>query len=213
MIYRVAAKTVDRVLSAAVLFAAVAAVFLAAGAAQAEAWTADAAHTEVNFTVNHFFTPVTGSFSDFEITLDYDSENPEKSTVEARIKVASIDTGNGRRDDHLRSPDWFDAETHPYLTFKSTSVRTQGENQLIALGQLTIRGESHQIELPISLLGVRQIPEPMRQMLGGSTQVASFRAATAVDRKDFQVGVGDWAGTMVVGGQVEIEIALEAHLR
>ena len=213
MTHRIAAKTIDRALSAAVLFAATAAILLAAGAAQAATWTADAAHTEVNFSVSHFFTPVTGSFSDFEIALDYDSEHPEKSTVEAQIKVASIDTGNSRRDDHLRSADWFEAETYPYMTFKSTSVRKNGEHGLIARGQLTIRGESREIELPISLLGLRQIPESMRPMLGGSSQVASFKAVTAVDRESFQVGVGDWAGTMVVGGEVAIEISLEAHLR
>ncbi len=200
-------------LSIAVLSAALGAALLLPGAAHAVSWTADSMHTEIGFSVSHFFTPVRGSFRDFEIELDYDAENPENSTVEARIEVASLDTGNSRRDEHLRSADWFEAETHPYMTFKSTSVRQNGDNGLIARGLLTIRGESHEIELPISLLGVRQIPEAMRPMLGGSTEVASFKATAAVDREDFNVGVGDWAGTMVVGGEVEIEILLEAHLR
>lgn len=208
MIYRM-----TRILSLATLSTALGVALFVPGVAGAATWTADSAHTEIRFSVDHFFTPVHGAFRDFEIELDYDAENPENSTVEARIQVASLDTGNTRRDEHLRSADWFEAETYPAMTFKSTSVRRNGESGLIARGQLTIRGESQEIELQISLLGVRQIPEPMRPMLGGSTEVASFKATAAVDREDFQVGVGDWAGTMVVGGEVEIEILLEAHLR
>ena len=60
-------------------------------------WSSDAAHTEINFSVTHFFTPVTGRFEDYEITLDYDAENPEKSSLEALIAVASINTGNAQR--------------------------------------------------------------------------------------------------------------------
>jgi len=116
-------------------------------------WSTDAAHTEINFSVKHFFTPVTGSFGDYEIDLDYDAENPEKSRIEARIAVASIDTGNEKRDNHLRSGDWFEADKHPYITFKSTSVRQVEENKLIASGPLTIKGKSQQVELPIRLKG------------------------------------------------------------
>ncbi|MFQ5526950.1 MAG: YceI family protein [Thermoanaerobaculia bacterium] len=173
-------------------------------------WSSDAAHTEINFSVDHFFTPVTGSFADYEIELDYDAENPELSTVEARIEVASVSTGNEKRDNHLRSGDWFEAEKHPYITFKSTSVRQVSDNQLIARGPLTIKGTSQQVELPITLLGRQMIPEPMQAMIGAK-EVASFEATTSIDRGDFGVGVGNWATTMVVGGEVDIEILLEAH--
>jgi len=189
-----------------------AAISLATGAPSAAAtWSVDSAHTEVNFSVKHFFTPVTGSFQDFEVVLEYDSENPEKSTVEAKIPVASIDTGNEKRDNHLRSADWFEADKYPYITFKSTSVKANGNGQLVARGLLTIKGESHEVDLPITLLGKQDIPEQMQQMLGGTTQVASFKASTAVDRSEYGVGVGSWAATMVVGGDVNIEILLEAH--
>ena len=196
--------------------AALLVVAMICSVAQAEAattttWSADAAHTEINFSVNHFFTPVTGSFEDFEVDLAYNAEHPEKSTVEARIKVASVNTGNDKRDNHLRSADWFEADNHPYMTFKSTSVRKVGDNQLIASGPLTIKGQSHDVELPITLLGTQMIPEQMQQMLGGTKNVASFQASTAIDRGDFGVGVGDWAATMVVGSDVTIEILLEAH--
>lgn len=175
------------------------------------AWSADPAHTAINFSVKHFFTPVKGSFEDYEIELDYDPKNPEKSTVEARIAVASVNTGNETRDDHLRSADWFEADKHPYMTFKSTSVRKAGKNKLIASGPLTIKGTSHQVELPITLLGNQMIPPPMQEMMGGAKEVASFQASTSIDRGEFGVGVGSWAATMVVGGEVDIEILLEAH--
>ena len=195
-----------------VALALVAAATMVSSAAPAEShtWKVDPAHTEINFSISHFFTPVTGSFEEFEVDLDYDAENPAHSTVEARIKVASINTGNQRRDDHLRSADWFEAETHPYMTFKSTSVQADGD-VLLARGLLTIKGQAHEVELPIKLLGRQPIPEPMREMLGGTREVASFEASTAVQRKEFGVGVGNWAQTMVVGGEVEIQILLEAH--
>lgn len=177
----------------------------------AGAWYTDGAHTEINFSVKHFFTPVTGSFADYEIDLDYNPEEPDKSSVEARIKVASVNTGNEKRDNHLRSGDWFEAEKYPYMTFKSTSVRQVSENTLVATGPLAIKGKSQEVELPITLLGTQDIPEQMQQMLGGTKKVASFQASTAIDRGDYGVGVGNWAATMVVGGEVSIEILLEAH--
>jgi len=177
------------------------------------AWGVDAAHTEVNFSVTHFFTPVTGTFRDFEVTLNYDASYPENSTVEAKIAVASVDTGNERRDNHLRSADWFETDKYPYMTFKSTSVRKISADRLVARGELTIKGQSREVELPITLLGVKQIPEQMQEMLGGSREIASFKAAMSIVRGDYDVGVGSWAANLVVGDDVGIEILLEAHNR
>ena len=189
-----------------------AAISLATGASSGAAiWGVDSAHTEVNFSVKHFFTPVTGSFDEFEIKLDYNEDNPANSSVEVKIPVTSINTGNEKRDNHLRSGDWFEAEKYPYITFKSTSVKSNGNGQLVARGQLTIKGESREVDLPITLLGKQDIPEQMQEMLGGTKEVASFKASTAIDRADYGVGVGNWAATMVVGGDVAIEILLEAH--
>lgn len=179
--------------------------------AGADDWVVDAPHTEVNFSVNHFFTPVTGAFDDFEVTLEYDAEHPENSTVEARIAVASVNTGNDRRDDHLRTGDFFAADEHPHITFRSTSVRKTADGNLVARGPLSIRGATKEVELNIELLGVQPIPPEMREMLGGAQEIASFRASTSVDRGDFGVGTGSWAATMVVGGTVDIDILVEAH--
>jgi polyisoprenoid-binding protein YceI len=177
----------------------------------ADAWNVDKAHTEINFKVNHFFTPVSGTFSDFDIDLQYDAANPANSSVEVRIAVASVNTGNTDRDEHLRSEDFFEAGTHPHITFRSTSVRQVSADQLVATGPLTIKGVSQTIDLPIRVLGVQEIDEEMRPMLGGVTRVAGFAADTRIRRQDFGVGVGNWAATLVVGGNVDIEIAVEAN--
>lgn len=174
-------------------------------------WNVDAAHTEINFSVRHFFTPVTGSFSDFEVDLDFDPEYPEGSSVSVKIAVASVDTGNEKRDNHLRSADWFEVEKYAYMTFESSSVERVADNQFLAKGTLAIKDVKRQVEVPITLLGVKEIPEGMRDMLGGVARVASFQATTELDRRDFGVGVGSWAETAIVGAGVEISIALEAN--
>lgn len=192
------------------LAVAVAGLTLAAAPAP-EDWNVDTTHSAVTFSVKHFFTPVNGSFSDYEVELVYDAENPANSTVNARIAVASVDTGNEDRDAHLMSADFFDAATYPYITFRSTSVRQASPEQLVATGELTIKDVTRTVELTIDRLGQRELPEQVSRMLGGITRVASFEAGTSIDRRDFGVGVGDWAATLVVGGDVDIEIALEAN--
>ncbi len=180
--------------------------------ATAASWTVDNSHSEVNFSVNHFFTPVTGGFGDFEIDLDFNEDDPAASSVSATIQVASVDTGNERRDGHLRTADFFDADSYPTITFESTSVRAEGDS-LIATGNLTIRDQTREVELPIQILGTREIPEEMRGRMGGSEKVAGFKADLAIDRGDYGVGSGNFAATLVVGGEVSIELLVEAHLR
>jgi polyisoprenoid-binding protein YceI len=181
--------------------------------ATAATWSVDKAHTEVNFSVKHFFTPVNGSFGKWDIDLQYDAENPEKSTVTATIDIASVTTGNETRDNDLRSGNWFEIETYPTMTFKSTKVEKVGDNKLVAHGVLSIKGHEQEIELAIAHLGTKQIPAEMQPMLRGSKQVASFEATTSIDRGDYEVGVGNWAATVVVGDKVDITILLEAHQR
>ncbi len=209
-------KTIDlqSSLRGSVRASALAFALLGSSAAAGPAgWGIDRVHTEINFSVDHFFTPVSGSFGEFEVDLKYDAEHPEHSSVQVRIDVASIDTGNSKRDQHLRSPDWFDAGAHPHISFQSSAVRRAGEGELVATGTLEMRGNKRQIELPIKILGTRQIPPPMQAMLGGAKEVTSFEASTTIDRGDYQVGTGNWAATMVVGGEVEIRILAEAHRR
>lgn len=189
---------------------ALATMTIAAGPAPMK-WNVDVPHTGIEFSVNHFFTPVTGKFDNYEVDLTFDRENPANSEVAVRIDVNSVNTGNEDRNTHLLSGDFFEADQYGYITFESESVRTNGENQLLARGPLTIKGVTHQVELPITILGVKDIPAEMREMLGGVVEIASFRTELEIDRGDYGVGVGSWAAAMVVGHDVSISIAVEAN--
>jgi polyisoprenoid-binding protein YceI len=177
-------------------------------AAEAMPWKVDMAHSQVGFAARHFFTPVNGTFHEFEVSLEFDPEHPENSEVEARIAVASVDTGRERRDVHLQSDDFFDAEVHPEITFRSTSVRSVSDTEFVATGDLTIKGTTLEVDLPVTLLGIMDMPENMRERFG--SQVASFQAGLTIDRRDFEVGVGSWAETAIVGADIEISITIEA---
>lgn len=174
-------------------------------------WNVDKAHTGISFSVTHFLTPVNGRFKDYEIELRYDADRPENSAVQVSIDVSSVDTGNERRDSHLRSADFFQADEYPTMTFTSEEVRRVGQDQLLVRGPLTMKGRTRIVELQVKILGLVDIPEEMRGMVGGASQVASFEASLALDRRDFGVGVGSWAATLVVGADVEVSIALEAN--
>ena len=189
---------------------ALATLTIAAGPAPMK-WNVDVPHTGVEFSVNHFFTPVSGKFDNYEIDLTFDRENPANSQVAVRIDVNSVNTGNERRDNHLRTEDFFGAERFGQITFASETVRAVGDDMLIATGPLTIKDRTHQVELPIRILGVRDIPAEMQEMLGGVTQIAGFHAELEIDRSDYDVGTGSWAANLVVGHEVGIEIAVEAN--
>jgi len=180
-------------------------------AVQDATWKVDNAHSAVTFSVRHFFTPVKGQFDQFEAQLVYDPAAPENSTVRVTIPVASINTSNERRDAHLASPDFFEAEKYPEITFVSERVTKVSDTELLARGALTIKGQTRQVDLPVTVLGIADLAPEMQQMFGGIKQVASFEAKLTLDRRDFGVGVGNWAATAVVGKDVEIVIAVEAN--
>ncbi|KPK62236.1 MAG: hypothetical protein AMS21_07930 [Gemmatimonas sp. SG8_38_2] len=184
-----------------------------AAATYPNGWNVDTAHTGVNFSVRHFFTPVRGTFSDYEVNLNFDAENPENSSFVVTIATKSVNTGVEKRDNHLRSADWFEVDKYPHMTFKSKSIKQVGENQFLAAGDLTIKDVTKRVELPITLLGIKEIPESMQAMLGGVRRVASFEGSGEVDRRDFSVGVGTWAETVVVSPDVKIEFTLEANAK
>lgn len=175
------------------------------------AWNVDHPHSEVTFKVTHFFTPVSGTFRSYDVDLHYDQEEPENSSVEVRIDASSIDTRNEDRDAHLRSADFFDVEKYPEMVFESDRVERLGPSELVAHGRLTIKGHTKELRLPITVLGVKDLPEEVGDRLGGIRQVASFQSEVRIDRREFEVGVGTWAQTVVVGSDVDISINLEAN--
>jgi polyisoprenoid-binding protein YceI len=162
----------------------------------------DATHSELTFRIRHLLGRVNGTFGEWGGTVAIDTVNPANSKVDVSIKTASIDTKNGQRDNHLRSPDFFAADSFPAITFKSRSVVKQG-NKLRIVGDLTMRG----VTRPVVLLGDYNgtFKDPW-----GKTRTA-FTASTTVNRNDFGVAYNKAVetGTML-GDEVSIDIALEA---
>lgn len=167
-------------------------------------WTVDKAHTQVKFKVRHLgLSNVEGSFNTFDLTLNFDPEDLTTLKTTATIDVASIDTGNERRDNHLRSDDFFAAEQHPQMTFVSREVRNVEGNRFQIAGDLTIRGTTKPVVLDAEMLGTAAMQ--------GKT-VAAFTATTTINRFDYGL---KWdrlteAGGLVVGEDVQITIDVEA---
>ncbi len=170
----------------------------------AETYTIDPVHSTVGFKVRHLFSKVTGRFLDVSGTIQLDSENPEKSSVEATIKVKSINTDNTKRDTHLRSPDFFNAEKFEAITFKSTKVTKTGKDTGDILGDLTIHGVTKPVTLRVKFLG-------KGKGMQGQSQTG-WEATTSIKRSEFGL---TWSkaveGVAVVGDEVEIELQIEAN--
>ncbi len=185
---------------AAVMVAAVA----GSASAGATAYNIDPSHSTVGFSVKHMVvTNVHGTFDDFEGVIMFDEKNPEKSTVEVTIKTASVNTRNQKRDDHLRSGDFFLAEDHPTITFKSTKVKKKDDGW-VAVGDLTIRGVTKTVELPFTVAG--PVKNPWGMMVIGA------EANLVIDRQEYGVS---WNNTLDQGGlavsnKVKISLNIEA---
>ena len=177
----------------------------------AKSWDMDKTHSTIGFSVNHFFTPVKGKFDDFNLDINFDPDDIEHSSLNLTVKIASINTGDEKRDGHLQTEDFFGAEKFPVMTFKSSKIISKGDNKYVAIGKLKIKDVEKDIELPFTLLGVKVLPEQMQKMMGGLKEAASFQASFSLNRNDFTVGTGSWAATMVVGDEVNIDITIEAH--
>ncbi len=187
-------------------------IFSFAGQGIAEQWQLDKAHSSVDFTVTHFFTPVKGTFDKFDVKLNFDPDDLKNSSIEAEIQVSSINTRNEKRNSHLQSADFFNAEKYPVMTFKSDQIMEKGDG-FVAKGTLQIKDVKKEIELPFELLGIKELPEDMQKQMGGLKKAAGFHATYTLDRNDYSVGTGSWAATVIVGDEVNIDISIEAHIR
>lgn len=153
-------------------------------------WRIDHAHTRVGFSTRHaMVTKVRGAFSDVEGVINVDADDPTNSSVKVTIKVASIDTRNAQRDEHLRTNDFFDAPHYPEITFVSKRIDQIEENSFIVNGDLTIRGVTKEVALPIELVGIETDPFGFMR--------AGFEGSRRIDRKDFGV---NWNAALDSGG-------------
>jgi len=166
-------------------------------------WQLDSTHSSLQFAVKHMMmTTVRGRFKEIAATLHGDRDHPDKAAVEGTIQVASIDTGVGDRDAHLRSPDFFDAENHPQITFRSTRVDkapVEEGDRFKVTGDLSIRGTTMEIVLDCEYLGRGQDP-------WGKTR-AGFSFHTEIDRQEWGL---KWnqvmeTGGVLVGNKVKVE--------
>lgn len=174
--------------------------------AQAPSWKIDNYHSNIAFTINHYFTPIPGTFHDFTGTINFDPENPETGEIDIVVQVASVDTDVERRDDHLRTADFFEVETYPEMHFRSSDIRGHGDNQFTAHGLITIKDVTKEIELPFELLGVTE------DVMNPGNTIAGLQGSLNLNRLDFGVGVGNFASTAVIGSDVNINIFLEVIL-
>jgi polyisoprenoid-binding protein YceI len=180
---------------------AVALGFLAVSTVHAEVYGFDKAHSQVGFSVRHALSPVHGDFKDFDGTIKFDDKKPTAAKIDVTIQTASINTDNEMRDHHLQSPDFFDAEKYPTLTFKSTSVEAAGDNKYKVTGDLTIHGVTKSVVLDVNYLG-------KDTMMGAD--IAGFSATTKIDRRDFGLVWGQdkltGAGNLMVANDVNITL-------
>ncbi len=143
----------------------------------------DQAHSTIAFKVRHMLGSAKGKFTKFSGTIEVDREHPEKSSVVATIQAASIDTANAKRDEHLRTADFFNVRQFPEITFKSRRVKQTGPNAGEIAGDLTMHGVTRPITLNVQLLGDSQS--------AAKNATTRWRVTTApLKRSDFGIGKG-----------------------
>jgi polyisoprenoid-binding protein YceI len=191
-----------RFASAAVL----AAVLLAPALARAATWEADSAHSQIGFAIRHMMiATVRGTFPKFTATATGDPAKPSDATIVATIDAASIDTGNEKRDAHLRTADFLDVEKYPTITFKSKTIDVTGPGKAKVTGDLTLHGVTKEVVLDVE--GPSQvIKDPTGNVKAGA------HATTKLDRKDFGIVWNKTldGGGIMLGDEITVTIDVEA---
>ena len=168
-------------------------------------WVIDPLHSTVGFAVKHAMVSTTrGHFAGFSGSATIDAANPENSTATLEIDATTISTGNDQRDGHLRSPDFWDAENHPKITFQSTSAKLDGDN-LVTTGDLVVRGKSHPVEITWEFNGIAKDPY--------GTVKAGFDGTSTIKRSDWNL---NWNAALETGGflisdKVKLVLEIEAN--
>jgi len=169
------------------------------------AWKIDTVHSHVSFSVKHMMvTTVRGKFNSYRGSVRLDPKDFTRSRFEGEIDIASIDTGNVDRDNHLRTNDFFDAANHPKITFRSTGIEAKGDGEYVVHGDLTIRGVTKPIALDVEFRGTSKSPY-------GQT-LAGIGVSGTLNRKDFGVNFNAIleTGGVAVGEKVKLELDIEA---
>ncbi|MEM6631550.1 MAG: YceI family protein [Bacteroidota bacterium] len=168
-------------------------------------WVFDQAHTSVGFSIEHLvISETTGQFTSFEGTVEASNEDFTDAQINFSVDVSSIDTGNERRDGHLKSDDFFNAEDFPKMTFKGTTFEKVEGNTYKLIGDLTIRDVTKSIELEVIYKGTAQM---------GDTQKAGFKLTGSLNRFDYNLKWSQLteAGGLVVGEEVTLTVNVELN--
>jgi polyisoprenoid-binding protein YceI len=174
-------------------------------AQDATMWKIDMPHNSVNFSINHFFSSVLGKFTDFDGMIHFDPNNLKGSKANFSVSINSVNTDDAKRDKHLKSKDFFDANAYPKMSFNSTKFEKKSDKEYLIHGKLTIKDKTKDVILPMKITGKMEHP-----MMKG-TIILGVVIDTTIDRTDYGVGTGDWAATMVVGDEVRIHIPMELN--
>lgn len=178
-------------------------VIAVAMSARAGQWNVDPVHSSVQFKVSHLvISKVVGEFGQFSAKMEFDGADVTTGKVEMTIAVASIDTKNEGRDNHLKSSDFFEAEKYPEITFKSRKV-IKGEGKKFQLvGDMTMRGVTKEVTFDCEYNGSVKMKETLK---------SGFSATATINRQDFGVSYGQILdnGGLAVGNDVEIMLELE----
>jgi polyisoprenoid-binding protein YceI len=172
------------------------------------AFAIDPVHTDILFSAKHMMvTTVRGTFKDVEGMIDLDETSPTDSEAEIRVKVASLDTKFGARDNHLRSADFFDVERFPEIIVRSTGIRHRRGNAYKVTADVTIRDVTRSVDLDVEFLGFYPAMDGSRR--------AGFSASARVNRKDWGL---DWnvaleTGGWLVGDEVRLEVDVAVQER
>jgi polyisoprenoid-binding protein YceI len=167
-------------------------------------WKIDSAHSEINFAVRHMMiSNVRGQFQKFGGTIEFDEQQPANTTVDVKIDAASINTKEEKRDGHLKSADFFDAEKYPTITFKSKRVDVKDETHAVLYGDLTIRDVTKEVSLDVEFNGVAKSPY--------GTTSAGFTAKAIIKRKNWGLNwnVALETGGWLVGDEIHLSLELE----
>jgi polyisoprenoid-binding protein YceI len=168
-------------------------------------WSFDNSHSSIGFSVRHLMiSKVRGHFNQWGGTFDYDEKDPTRSKLSVRIDAASIDTRDEKRDAHLRSPDFFDVERYPTMTYRSTAVTAAGNGKWAVDGDLTAHGVTQPVQLLVDFEG--GVTDPWGNARAG------FSATAEIDREAFGITFNQVleGGGVLVGKSVKIEIEAEA---
>ena len=176
--------------------------------AQSAAWTVDPSHTEVSFTARHLaFAKVRGEFKTFSAQVEADAKTGKITKLSAEADTKSVDTGVQKRDDHLRSDDFFNAEKFPKLKMVLKTIKWNG-NKFSAVVALTIRDITKDVKFDGELLGIQTV-----NFGQGPHQRAAYEASATIKRQDFGLKFAAVAeGISIVGDEVEIHLQMETSL-